>query len=632
MINNSTRQSTTGLVLMATEGFLWVGLLLACLATILLIKGGSDDAVGLMESQGLLWWQWLMAFYLSVAMVLSALNILILAALQKSRLSLAMVQVVSIVVLGYCLALNHESLAGLFSVSTHPRSSLILTRWALTISLMGLALVGAGLLWIRPKTTRGVSVFAVLMSYFALSGSSPAMTNLDPPEFPLAVSSTGERLLVIGLDGADWRYMTPLIDQGQLPHLESLRNSGAWGDLKTLRPTRSARIWTSVVTGVEPQWHGVISNTVERLRGSYHRLPEALPLPRGLGVHYLATLLRYCDYISPSTVAGFDRKVPAFWTIATRNKSPVDFINWWASWPVEQISGHSVSDRFHFWRAEAKGHAMDKEFVTYPDSLLLDLAPLVMRPDQVTLEHALQFMEVNAEQFEEMKTTPYSHHRLKSEFKYFYSMFVSNVRIALELMDRSRREIGQPSDLFVLLRIIDQASHQALAYSSLVSNHLDNTPEEIKRYSQVVTEAYRNADLAVGQLVEAFGDGNVVILSDHGFKLLGGKTRNPRYGHSGTSPPDGIFIAAGPAFQPGPVAGLGIYDIMPLFLALKGWPIANDFVRGVPIGVFSGSFFEENPIETIDSYGTMRVSLPEEGPILADEEMVKRLRALGYLD
>jgi len=28
----------------------------------------------------------------------------------------------------------------------------------------------------------------------------------------------------------------------------------------------------------------------------------------------------------------------------------------------------------------------------------------------------------------------------------------------------------------------------------------------------------------------------------------------------------------------------------------------------------------------------MTVSLPEEGPIVADDEMIERLRALGYLD
>ena len=504
---------------------------------------------------------------------------------------------------------------------------------AAILALLGLGALAAGLSWTRPNTVRG-SVLACGSGMLCCASWSLIQGDAGPEfcDSQGAVSSTNERLLVIGLDGADWDYLDPLIDRGELPNLLALRETGAWGELETVRPTRSAPIWTSVVTGVEPRRHGVVNNSVERLRGSYHRLPNTLPLPRGLGVALVESLLRRGGYISPSTVASFDRRVPAFWNIATRNDSSVDFVNWWASWPVEQIRGHMVSDRTHFWRSQAKGHSADRGFVTYPDSLLLDLSSLIMRPDQVTREHALEFMEVSADEFEEMKTTPYRHHRLKSEFKYLYSMFVSNIRISLHLMDSSRQEIGQPSDQFVLLRIIDQASHQALEYSDLVEDHLKSTPEEIEKYSQVVTRVYRAADQAVGQLVEAFGEGNVVILSDHGFKLLRPRSRYATYGHFGASTPDGIFIASGPAFQPGPVEGLGIYDMMPLLLALKGWPVAKDFVRGVPAQVFRESFLEQHPAKTIDSYGTMTVSLPEEGPIVADDEMIERLRALGYLD
>ena len=620
-----------GQQLRAAEGFLWVGALMACLAALLLVKGGPTEAVDLMEPQGRSWWGWLTALYGVAALLLGALASLASQVLSRPRLSSTPVQIVTTTVLVAIVSLNGGTLARLLTGATSSRSAWIVTCVALTMSLLGLTAIAAGQLWVRPNTIRGLSLVALLMTYFALPGPPAAPAELEP-EFPVASSSSGERLLVIGLDGADWRYLSPMMDRGELPNLRSLRESGAWGELETLRPTRSARIWTSVVTGVRPPRHGVINNSVERLRGSYYRLPEALPLPRGMGVSYLESLLRQRGYISPSTVASFDRRVPAFWTIATRNRSPVDFINWWASWPAEQVRGHTVSDRAHFWRAAAKGHNVDKGYVTFPDSLLLDLAPVILRPDQVTREHALQFMKVSFDQFEEMKTTPYSHHRLKSEFKYFYSMFVSNVAISLELMDRGRREIGQPSDQFVLLRILDQASHQALEYSDLVTDHLESTADEIERYSQVVSEVYRQADRAVGRLVEAFGEGNIVILSDHGFKLLGRKSRNPSYGHSGASPPDGIFIATGPAFEPGPVAGLGIYDMMPLFLALKGWPVATDFASGVPERVFADSFLRENPLETIESYGSMRVSLPEAGPIVADEEMVERLRALGYLD
>jgi hypothetical protein len=507
--------------------------------------------------------------------------------------------------------------------------------WITTIAVLaagsGLAGLALGFFNNKRSLIRALSLLVVGLCFFALPGASSDDGSAEPV-FPLASSTTGERLLVIGLDGADWDYLTPLIDRGEMPNLQSLRKEGIWGELETMRPTRSAPIWTSVVTGLQPRRHGVVNNSVERLRGSFHRLPRQLPAPKGLGVGLLEAVLRQRDLIAPSTVASFDRRVPAFWNIATANGSPVDFINWWASWPVEEIRGHIISDRTHFWRSEAKGFVVDRGYVTFPNSLLVDISPLILRPDQVTREDALQFMDVSVDEFEEMKTTPYRHHRLKSEFKYFYSMFVSNVRMSLHLMDLGRRDIGQPADQFVLLRIIDQSSHQALEYSELVDDHLQSSAEEIGKYSRVVSEAYRAADRAVGQLVEAFGPGNVVILSDHGFKLQRPRSRFPTYGHFGASSPDGIIIASGPAFRSGPVENLGIHDMMPLFMALKGWPIAEDFVRGVPEGVLEESFLAAHPPEIIESYGTMQVSLPAGGSIVADEEMVERLRALGYLE
>ncbi len=614
------------------EGFAWVGLMAASLAVLLLVKGGDPAAVQLMEPQGRLWWKWLLALYIPVALALGLLVILGTTLLRQRPWGVVALQVVAAAVLFVVVVANRHSLMSIFGAV--PTS--VLSWWVvggLLLALISLAMMSAGLFWSRPFWIRGISALALGSTFLGLPGMSRSTGAEDTlASLPSAQSSTGERLLVIGLDGADWDFLDPLMSRGLLPNLQALKESGVWGELKTLRPTRSAPIWTSVVTGVEPWRHGVVNNSVERLSGSYHRLPNSLPLPRGLGVGYLEGLLRRWGRIAPSTVASFDRRVPALWNIASRNHSPLDFINWWASWPVEENRGRIVSDRTHFWRSEAKGYAVDRGFLTYPGSLLLDLTPLILRPDQVTHEDALRFMEVSPEEFEEMKTLPYRHHRLKSEFKYLYSMFVSNVRISLHLMEQSRQEVGRAADQFVLIRVIDQASHQALEYSELVENHLKSSPEEIEKYSRVVTEVYRAADQAVGEMVAAFGEGNVVVLSDHGFKLQRPRSRYATYGHFGASTPDGILIASGPAFRTGPVEGLGIYDMMPLFLSLKGWPVAEDFVAEVPLGVFRPSFFEEHLVETIDSYGSLTVSLPKEGPILADAEMVERLRALGYLD
>ena len=65
------------------------------------------------------------------------------------------------------------------------------------------------------------------------------------------------RVLLIGWDGADWRILDPLIEQGALPNLQTLIGRGQRGTLRSTIPTHSWAAWPSFVTGVDPVDHGV---------------------------------------------------------------------------------------------------------------------------------------------------------------------------------------------------------------------------------------------------------------------------------------------------------------------------------------------------------------------------------------
>jgi predicted AlkP superfamily phosphohydrolase/phosphomutase len=65
------------------------------------------------------------------------------------------------------------------------------------------------------------------------------------------------RTVVIGLDGVVWRVLDPLIDEGFMPRLASLRDRGAWGVLDSTVPTYTPPAWTSAITGVNPGRHGI---------------------------------------------------------------------------------------------------------------------------------------------------------------------------------------------------------------------------------------------------------------------------------------------------------------------------------------------------------------------------------------
>jgi predicted AlkP superfamily phosphohydrolase/phosphomutase len=65
------------------------------------------------------------------------------------------------------------------------------------------------------------------------------------------------RLLLIGWDGADWRILDPLLEQGALPNLAELISRGGRATLASTIPTHSWAAWPSFLTGVDPDWHGV---------------------------------------------------------------------------------------------------------------------------------------------------------------------------------------------------------------------------------------------------------------------------------------------------------------------------------------------------------------------------------------
>ena len=67
----------------------------------------------------------------------------------------------------------------------------------------------------------------------------------------------GLRLLVIGLDGATWEMMRPLMAQGDLPNMRRLMAEGVTGALTSTIPPVTAPAWSGFMTGLNPGKHGI---------------------------------------------------------------------------------------------------------------------------------------------------------------------------------------------------------------------------------------------------------------------------------------------------------------------------------------------------------------------------------------
>jgi len=69
-------------------------------------------------------------------------------------------------------------------------------------------------------------------------------------------------VIIIGIDGADWTIIDPLLETGKLPTLARLKHEGVFGPLPSTIPPISSGSWTSIVTGVWPNKHAIVDFAV----------------------------------------------------------------------------------------------------------------------------------------------------------------------------------------------------------------------------------------------------------------------------------------------------------------------------------------------------------------------------------
>ncbi len=75
-------------------------------------------------------------------------------------------------------------------------------------------------------------------------------------------------MILVGIDGASWGILAPLVMQGRLPCLQRLMSKSVVGVMKSTVPPESPPAWTSIFTGVNPGKHGIV-DFVLREKGSF---------------------------------------------------------------------------------------------------------------------------------------------------------------------------------------------------------------------------------------------------------------------------------------------------------------------------------------------------------------------------
>ncbi len=490
-------------------------------------------------------------------------------------------------------------------------------------------------------------------------------------------------VVLVGIDGADWIAIKELWNQGRLPNLRALAQRGATSQLTPIADF-SPIIWTSFVTGVRPERHGITD--------------FLLPTDQG-------------DIPVSSSV----RRVPAIWNMLSTAQRRVAVLGWWVSWPAESVNGVVVSDRA---LRTTEGAVSPTDFTSrfaevvarFPEDPEADFQAEIGRQDQIIAAVA---RELAGEDFDLMLVYLRSPDVVSHPYwKYFQppeneevdqekiEKFGERVPEAYEAVDRILGELvaTAPADTNFFITSdhgftsVERDGYRMLVDLNVVLEHLGylvrsdgeidwqrsravtwnsppGLPEKMVRIGLTDREPagpVQPEDLSevrdrlVAELAE--------VANKNGAPVF--RTRQPRKNeqrsgadlmvvvhqrkkaramyfrgeeisgvterveeltgtHSVETP--GIFIAAGPDIDPTFGAkAVHSLDITPTLLYALGLPVAEDFDGRARTRLFRAEFRETQPLRTVPSWGEAEEGLATTSEI--DEELKDELRALGYLD
>ncbi|MBZ0267551.1 alkaline phosphatase family protein [bacterium] len=428
-----------------------------------------------------------------------------------------------------------------------------------------------------------------------------------PPEPPV-------RTIVFGIDGGDWDRAVPLLRQGKMPALARLIRTGARRTLLTLPPDADGRerlsptIWTTAATGVLPERHGILNFVTRAESGN----------------------------LEPMT--SNQRKTAALWNMLTVRNRSVGVIGWLVTWPAEPVKGYLVSSYTPFifrWGAGAAARPIKGTLVdgvpdqVWPPELQAEMEALKVDPAAVPLsEVARRFTgrplppERSAELEESLEGMRWSWAADETYERIFHHLAANPPG-------------GRRPDLELLYFAgVDVISHRFWKYMEPSTwGTRDLAAEEVAAYGQSVESAYRSVDETLGRVLAREEDPvRVIVLSDHGFRE---NTASTRATSSGWHRPEGMMIACGPGIRSGVTLAAGsVVDVAPTVLYSLGLPVGEDFDGDVAEGLFTPEYLATHDVATVPTWEDEVEPARRDAPVASpmDNEILERLKALGYLD
>jgi predicted AlkP superfamily phosphohydrolase/phosphomutase len=366
-------------------------------------------------------------------------------------------------------------------------------------------------------------------------------------------------VLLLGLDGADWDVMTPLIESGHLPHLGRLATEGARGDLDCVPAMPETAcfcppVWVTIATGVPFERHRISL------------------------IHHTSR----------------QRRARPVWSLLHDAGGSSTLVSYRNTWPPEPSAryvfteyGLDWASRFYFDRSgDEPGRTQSRE-----------------RPDGKHVAPADLLEQLGLLPYEGPKTPALA--------------MLARDRIAMEallrLAPRDRTDLT-----VVLLHGPDKVEHllwkqaqrsKAVPFDADVvraqAEAFAGPPPRLGRGPKMtLASPYLEIDAWLGELLAAAHYDYVVLASDHGMApnegeagLAGGHSKNDPEAHQGVFAIHGPGIAAGTVLQ-----GATVLDVAPTVAYLLNLPRATDQPGELLESAFTPAHLASRPPRTVPTW------------------------------
>lgn len=459
---------------------------------------------------------------------------------------------------------------------------------------------------------RGIATASILL--LAL------LSTIVPREAVRASQTSPRKIVLVGIDAADWLAIDPLIRAGKLPTFARLRSRGRTGVMLSTPPLISPMIWTTVATGVEPENHGILDFTAD--------LPNGRQVP----------------------VGSSQRLAPALWNLFSQAGRRVAIVGWWATWPAEQVNGTIVSDALapQLIRSDARS---DKWLLS-PASIEPRVMSRLVRAGSVTVGDLSAYVPVTAAQHASI-SEPRSAGagKLYSDPIAHLAAIVAGTR-TYDAVVQDFVQTDRPDFVAVYLEAVDTVSHLFInadrrESGSRETDRRGSNPRDASRSnsSRAIGRAYEEVDDIMRRLAESSpSDALVIVCSDHGFypatagvvesasDLTGPATAWHRpYGIVGVASA-GLLVSDRLDDRVDAAASLGIVtplDMAPTVLHAAGLAVPADMPGRVVREMLPAESRARQP-QRVAPQPFTRVAMPD--AVRSDsDDAVARLQALGYV-